>query len=300
MKDLTPDFINNGIKNAQNNTWSDRYTNVMPAVKFNGATITYSTSLKSVDITPFDEVVLTIVLKFLFVPVWLVKQWYGLGTGMVGSDNFVDSMIQDWIDIGIVWKEAEVTGEYLRPTYALFQMFQTPPYRYYNIPFNTLRHTICEEHMMFDVMTGGNIILKHEKVMPRISELGFEGNLGPGTNIISEEDFRNPELLTNTKKLLDAEHQINEGIKNGDAVTLELRDFRYFTLVQKIDSTGNPKKDLKFHIPDLIIPVPRKAGKPMSIAIEMELSNKKGAYTETMLRTSFLCIIPSTLISHGT
>ena len=52
MKDLTPDFINNGIKNAQNNTWSDRYTNVMPAVKFNGATITYSTSLKSVDITP--------------------------------------------------------------------------------------------------------------------------------------------------------------------------------------------------------------------------------------------------------
>ena len=106
-----------------------------------GTSILFTTHNREIARTPFDEVILTIVLKFLFVPVWLVKQWYGLGTSMVSSDNFVDSMIQDWIDIGIVWKEAEVTGEYLRPTYALFQMFQTPPYRYYNIPFNTLRHT---------------------------------------------------------------------------------------------------------------------------------------------------------------
>lgn len=283
MKPLLPESILSGTKHAQINTWGGRYNKTVPSITRNGSVITYSTSLVSVDISAFDEIVLTIIMKFLFVPVWLVKQFYQSEIKMVGNEDYVDEMVHKWIKLGIVWKESEVTGQYLRPTYALFQMFQQPPYRYCNIPFNTLRHTICEEKVMFDVMSGASEIIEKEKVMPRVSELGFEGKLS-GTNVIAEEDFRNPSLFGEYRKIMDVEYGVNEGMKRGSKVTPELQDFRYFNIVKKVDNTGNVKSDFKFHVPDLIIPVIRDKGKPMSIAIEIELSNKRVNYVESMER----------------
>jgi hypothetical protein len=283
MKSLGPEEILAGTRNARNNTWGSRYHRSIPSVRKNGAVITYSTSLVSVDLTAFDEVVLTVIMKFLFVPMWLVRRFYSYGFKLAGNEQEVDEMVDKWVQLGIVWKEAEVTGEYLRPTHALFQMFRQPPYRYCNIPFNTLRHSICEELVMFEVMAGYSEILDREPVMPRISELGFDGEI-PGTNIIGEEDFRNPKLFSQYNKIMQVEHDINEGIKNGERLTPELRDFSMFSLVKKVDNTGEVKKDFKFHIPDLIIPVIRDQGRSRSIAIEVELSNKKADYEEAMLR----------------
>ena len=283
MKELVAESILSGTRNAQKNTWGNRYSKAVPAVKRNGAVITYSTSLVSVDFTPFDEIILTIIMKFLFVPVWLVKQFYRYGFSMVGNEGSVDEMLDKWIQLGIVWKESEVTGHYIRPTHALFQMFGQKPYKYCNIPFNMLRHTISEELVMFEVMSGFSEIVKRESTMPRVSELGFEGRLD-GTNVISEEDFRNPSLYSQYNKIMQVEHDINDGMKNGAKVTPELLDFRNFSIVKKINNTGVVKSDFKFHIPDLVIPVVRQNGKPQSIAIEVELSNKKGNYEEACQR----------------
>ena len=283
MRDLTPESVLSGVKNAQRNTWGGRYGKATPSVKKEGEVITLSTSLASYGFTAFDEIVLTIVMKFLFVPIWLVKQWYATGLKMVGNESYVDDMLQKWVQLGIVWKESDVTGQYVRPTYALFQMFNEPPYKYCDIPFNMLRHTICEEQLMFEVMSGESVICKQEKVMPRVSELGFEGKMS-GTNVIAEEDFRKPFVQAEYRKVMDVEHQINAGMKDGLCVTEELKNFRYFSLVKKVDNTGEVKKDFKFHVPDLIIPVVRECGKPRSIAIEMEISNKKLDYVETMER----------------
>lgn len=283
MKELTPESILAGTKNAYINTWGNRYNKAIPAVKMNGASLTYSTSLVSVEFTPFDEIVLTIIMKFLFVPIWLIKKFYSYEFNMVGNDDYVDEMIDKWIQLGIVWKESEVTGHYLRPTHSLFQMFRQKPYKYCNIPFNTLRHTICEELVMFEVMAGISEINKNEVTMPRVSELGFSGNIS-GTNIISEPDFRNPNLYSEYNKIMQIEYEVNEGIKNQEKVTAELLDFRYFNIVKKINNTGVVKNDFKFHIPDLIIPVIRNNGKSQSIAIEIELSNKRIDYEEACKR----------------
>lgn len=292
LRDIDESFISSGIKTAQNNTWGNKYRNIIPNIQKEGAVIKLSYGNILVEINSFDEIILTIIMKFLFMPIWLIKQCYN-GFNIIQDDS-IDNKINSWIDIGLVWKESAVTGNYIRPTYSLFTLFGESPYTYTNIPFNTLTHTICEEKVMFDVMSGESNINSNEKdsLLPRVSELGFKEDIvfndfSLGTNIIAEEDFRNPKLYTEEgiKELNDTEYQINKGIKEKATITPELTDFRQFVLIKKIDNTGFVKKDYKFHVPDLIIPCLRKEGRPKSIAIEVELSNKRARnYEETMLR----------------
>lgn len=290
MSRLTNDFIQAGTRNAQENTWNNRYNSVIPSIKKDGNKIILSSAHETVELDSFDEIILTIIIKFLFAPVWLLKQFYN--TWMIAGLDDPEEKINSWVNIGLVWKEAAVTGQYVRPTYLLFKLFGQDPEKFYNIPFNTLTHTISEEQVMFEVMSGrgpiGEAILKREKVklLPRISELGFDEN-NNGTNIITECDFRNPALFKDEgiKELNDTEHKINEGMRNGETVTPELEKFNQFVLVKKINNTGTIKKDFVFHIADLIIPTIRNNGKPQSIAIEVELTNKRAVnYEETMKR----------------
>lgn len=284
LRDIELDQVRSGATTALKNTWGNRYHPVIPTVKHNGGSITYSTSLVSVDITPFDEITLYVISRFLFAPVWLVKRWYE-PVGMVGNEGYVDDMIRSWVRLGLVWMEQEVTGSYLRPTHALFQMFQQPPYHYCNIPFNMLTHTIAEEEIMHAVMSGRHPILDREPTMPRMSHLGFEGEMS-GTNVLAENDFRNPTLLKDPQAIDDAEVAIQNGILAGQRITKELQDFSWFVISKRVDRTGVVKRDFKFHIPDLVIPVPRDSqGHPRSVAIEVELTNKRAVnYEETMQR----------------
>ncbi len=289
MYDLGKDFILAGTANAQENTWKNRFNSVLPDFKKDGERIIMTRANDSVIIEPFDELVLTILIKFLFTPIWLIKQFYNKWT-ILGIEDDVNSKINSWVKLGLVWKESAVTGQYLRPTYALFKLFGIVPEKFYNIPFNTLTHTISEEKVFFDIISGYSDIIKIEnskgnKLLPKISELGFKDYI-EGTNCIGEPDFRNPYLYKQEGilELNNTENIINRAIKNGDMVTPELENFNQFTLVKKINNTGEIKKDFKFHIPDLIIPNLRKNGNPTSIAIEVELSNKRGGYVETMER----------------
>lgn len=283
MREIKADFILSGTLNAQENTWKSRYNATIPSIQMIDGKINLTAGSKCVTIDSFDEIPLTIILKFLFAPVWLIKQFYQ--TWMIAGIDDPEAKINDWVEIGLVWKEAAVTGQYVRPTYLLFKLFGESPERFYNIPFNTLTHTISEQKVMFELMSGSSPILKNQITLPRISELGFEG-IDTGTNVLTEPDFRNPQLFKEAGiiELSQTENSINEGMRNGATVTPELINFNQFTLVKKVNNTGTIKKDYLFHIPDLVIPVIRDNGKPQSIAVEIELSNKRYGYEETMRR----------------
>lgn len=285
---INTDFILSGTKIAQSNTWNNRYNNNIPNIEKEGEYIklTYSDIVEYVD--SFDEIVLTIVLKFLFCPVWLIKKFYSYSNTFLGNEDYAINKINNWIKLGMVWQEPSVTGIYIRPTYALFTLFGEEPYKYTNIPFNMLTHTICEEYIMFLVMTGNSQIVKENKniLLPRISELGFKNDTF-GTNILAEEDFRNPILYTQEgiDNIINTDKSINLAIKNKSQISDELTDFRQFVLCKKINNIGQVKKDYIFHVPDMIIPILRKEGLAQSIAIEIELTNKRAInYEETMKR----------------
>ena len=285
---LNSDFIMSGTKIAQANTWNNRYNNNIPNIEKEGENIklSYSDIVEYID--SFDEIVLTIILKFLFCPVWLIKKFYNYSNTMLGNDEYTIGKINNWVKLGMVWQEPSVTGLYIRPTYALFTLFGEEPYRYTNIPFNMLTHTICEEYIMFLIMTGNSKIVTDNKnvLLPRISELGFKDD-NFGTNIIAEEDFRNPILYTQEgiDQIIKTEKSIDDAIRNKKQISNELIDFRQFVLCKKIANTGQVKKDYIFHVPDLAIPTLRKDGLAQSIAIEVELTNKRSLnYEETMNR----------------
>lgn len=280
---MEEDFISAGTISARRNTWGT-YNRTMPSVSCNGSFITYSTSILSVNIGSFEEIVLHILLCFLFMPVWLLRKFFEYQYPMAGVEETVESTLKQWEDLGIVWVEHHVTGDHLRPTYALFQMFGQEPVKYNIIPTAVLTHLVSEQAIMFEVMTGINAI-NNERVHPRISELGIEGNLS-GTNIIAENEFRVPFSQNEYQTILEVERGINDAVKNGTPnLTEELKNFRWFPIVQKVNSTGTLKSDIKFHIPDLIVPVVRDGGKPLSIAVEVELSNKRVVgYEETLSR----------------
>ena len=275
-----------GTSNSSENTWNNRLNTNLVTFKKENNKIIFMPPGKSIELNAFDEIVLSIVLKFLFMPVWLVYNFYNMFEIIEEKEETYD-IIDEWIECGLVWKEPSVTGEYIRPTYALFELFDEDKRKYSNIPFNMLTHTIAEEQVMFELMTGINEICRKEITMPRVSELGL-GKSKIGTNVIGEEDFRNPMLYREEgiTTLNDVENKINKAARLGERITPELLDFSQFYLVKKVSNTGVIRKDYRFHIPDLCIPVFRKEnGKPQSIAVEIELTNKRiGGYEETLSR----------------
>jgi hypothetical protein len=294
MKSLTHDFISVGVANARENTWANRYRDVTPNIIKKDTEIELRTDETICSIDSFDEIVLTVILKFLFCPVWLVEQFYQAGKmdnslidGMnIAQDSVAREKIKQWKNVGLVWQEASVTGEYLRPTAGLFDLFGTPLESFSSIPFNTLTHTISEEAVFFDIAAGRSVINSREKCLPRISELGFKPDKS-GASVIGESDFRNPKLMTNEglNELSAVNHTINEGIKNKDLITPELENFRFFVIAKKVDNTGRIRADYIFHLPDLCIPAPRNNGYPQSVAVEVELTNKRIAgYESTLTR----------------
>lgn len=266
--------IFSGLLQVSENTWAKKFNHTSPIIEKKETIIELTVNNKTVTINSIDEIVLTIIMKYLFCPVWIVKQWYDKVS--LSTNINIDKKLDDWVDIGLVWKEGSVTGQYFRPTYLMFKLFGVDPVPYSTIPFNMLTHTISEQQCMFDIMSGNSPIISRERVMPRISELGFAPSK-TGTNALSEGDFRFPNMMKDSGiiELSEAENKIVEGIKNKQPVTQELKEFKYFVISRKIDNTGIVRKDYVFHIPDIVIPVVRDNGKPMSIAVEVELTNKR-------------------------
>ena len=274
-------------KKAELNTWH-YYRPTKPAIKKEEQFIILKNSELEIKISAFEEIILSIILDFLFCPTWLVCKWLKKHPQHLITTE--KEIIQSWINIGLVWNESSVTGNYLRPTSLLFSLFKNKEKmpKYKDIPFNQLTHTISEQQVMFEIMSGdinNNINKIFSKIyIKRNSPLGLTG-ITNGTNIINESKFNN--IISFQRKTIEEinniEYEINNGIKNKETITEEFKDFSKFIIIKKKDNTGEIKKDYDFHVPDLIIPLPRIQGSPRSIAIEVELSDKKlTRYIETL------------------
>ena len=260
------------------NTWQN-YNPVNPSI-IKKDTVIIKTEEQEVFISNFEEVVLYIIANFLFAPVWLVENWikkYKM------SLNTPKNTITSWVNTGLVWIEPSVTGLYLRPTNSLFKLFNMPIIKYRSIPYNQLSHTICEEQVTLEIMLGdkdNNINKVFSKIyLPRYSPLDLKNT--SGTNIINEFQF-NGLLYYKTKsnkEISDIERSLEEQINDKKAITDEFTNFSKFVIVKK----DTEKNNYLFHVPDLIIPIKRKDGRAQSIAIEVELSDKKiRRYTKTL------------------
>lgn len=267
-------------RNADLNTW-ERYHKVMPNIIKTDFNITLKTDMYEVKITSHEEVILHIIQCFQFCPIWLVEKF--LNENKLNSMEDPVNIIKSWINIGLVWIEGSVTGEYLRPTYFMYKLFGKEGKTFSSIPFNKLTHTISEQQVMYEVMSGiDNKLNKtfNKIFVPRYSELGI--NCQIGTNIIREEEFRSISVFmsSNIPEIEQSEYEIREEIRNGKKITPELRDFKKFLIIKKKDNKGSIKTDYDIHIPDLIIPLPRYIdkntgeSKALSIAIEVELTKK--------------------------
>lgn len=260
------------------NTWYN-YNSVDPIVT-KGDSISVKTEDYEVYLSNFEEVVLYIIANFLFSPTWLIKNWiekYKI------SANSSEDLIKLWINTGLVWMEPSVTGIYLRPTNFLFELFKQPIIKYRSIPYNQLSHTICEQQIMLEIMLGdkeNNINKAFSNIyMPRYSPLGLKS--ASGTNIITESQF-NGLLYYKTKseeEISDIERVLEEQINDNKEITDEFKNFSKFVIVKK----DTKKNEYVFHVPDLIVPLKRNKGRAQSIAIEVELSDKKvNRYIQTL------------------
>ena len=277
MKLKLKDVLNSSGKNAELNTWC-RYVKTDPVVTKEDSYIYLKTEDAEAYLGHVEEAVLSLVLDFTYVPAWIAEQWLQKSyVDLVGFDPV--EVIKSWVSVGLVWCEGSVTGEYLRPTNFLYSLFGREPEKYSNIPFNRLTHEICEQQVMFEVLTGSgdnpiNDVFK-DVLLPRYSPL----DIGPhetGTNVICERDFR-PVFAYQArdgKDIEEVEYSIKQEAKAGEAVTAELKDFTKFVVVKKKGNTGVVSQDYDLHIPDLIVPALRDKGKPRSVAIEIELSRK--------------------------
>ena len=280
-------FLDYSSEKVENNTWK-YYHRTMPNMEMHDDSILVKTAESEVVIQELEETIFSILMTFLYVPAWLVENWINSESssdGMMDEENPIIK-IKSWVQIGLVYIEPSPTGEYVRPTALLFTIFQKPMQKYMPIPFNTLTHNISEQQVMFEVMMGKNKINKDlQSVLLNKYSVLFEKEIGEGTNIISEKEFRSVEIYTSEEKLKAIESEIELQIQSGEIVTAEMEDFRKFNIVKKVGSTGNINKDYLTHVPDLIIPSLRNPdGTPNSVAVEIELTSKGLARTEGTLK----------------
>lgn len=278
-----------GLKISEKNTWKSRWLDVTPDIQQGPGVVELLIPGKKVQINSFDEITLTLLLNFEFIPLWLLEQWYDTDdngiVGIFGLDG--REKVKEWIEVGLVYVENDPRGLFVRPTNVLFKLFNEEARRYKPLPDNLLTHTVYEIGISHDLMIGDSPILEKIKYLPRESKLGF-GEYGFGTNILFEREFRYPGLFNGTgiKSFERIESEINQGIANKDQVTKEFEDTRYFSVIKKKYDTGVPKKDYVIHIPDMIVPMIRdENGMPQSTALEVELSVKSiKDYKETIWR----------------
>lgn len=288
MKELDDDFIKSGLLNSEDNTYSGRYSSAIPHFEKNGAVIRVQGNGSETLINTYDEITLYLLAKYLFLPLWLVEQWYeGNEDEIVGTEvQDGKGKVKNWVKLNLCWLESTPTGIYMRPTKALFTLFNMEMEKYSNIPTNTLTHTICEIGVAHDIMSGDHPLLKKFNHLPRQSMLGLPPQ-STAANIVCESDFRNPGMWTKDgiEEVIRVENSINMDMEAGKIVTEEFRQFKYFSVIKKVDDTGIPNRDYISHIPDIVIPIVRDNGKPQSIAIETELTSKgvKG-YEESIKR----------------
>lgn len=268
-----------GIKIAEKNTFKNRLNHgVVPNVERKDTEVVFKIEGKTVSVNSYDEITLYILAYFEFIPLWLVEYWYKdeinleIGSGLSTGKQH----IKDWSDVGIVYLENDPRGLHLRPTKALFNLFDILMPLHKPIPEALYNHTVGEMSVAHDLMNGDSPILDKIINPPRISHLGFEPN-NEGTTVVFEREFRYPGLHTKQGigPFMKVEEEIKQQMKLHERITRELSEPIYFGILNKHGNTGIQKEDYSLHIPDMIVPMLRdNEGNPQSTAIEVELSVK--------------------------
>ena len=253
------------------NTRQKRYNNI----RFSSEVVEGKLVLKSeegtLELSIFDEIVLQIICKFKFCPLWLAKQWYETQLSLINDDT---SMIRKMIDYGLVYEFPSAVSVFLMPTNRLASLLGVELGAFTNPPYNTLTHTISEEQVLFECLSGQANYLGDAPKVPFVSSLGL-GKLEEGCYTIPESDYsvRTKYFNDHIEEFNDQEAILASEMLQGKVITTPDLKQSKLTIHKKIDVD---KYDIK--VPDLAVLAPRKVvngiAMPQSIALEVELTCK--------------------------
>ena len=254
-------YDNSFLKNMQ------FYRQNLPSINKKDGIINLSTTNNTIKIGEIEEPIFLIIAEYTFMPIWLVEKF--ISNNPVKED--IKKVIKSWLDIDIIWIDKNIAGEFIRPTYLLYEFLNKKNNRFTQIPFNMLTKYIVEQNIIFETMLGINNpinkTLKH-LFLKKYSPFGLEKT--KGTNIIYNSQIVSPKALkiSGYENIENINRLVIENDKQGRSY--EFKDFRAWTIIKKENDLKDINKDFKLHSPDLIIPSTNKN----SIAIEIELANR--------------------------
>lgn len=268
---LDKESIFDGSRVSLINTRQKRYNNIRFTSELVGNEYILTSEQGKLSLTIKDEIVLYIIVKFRFCPVWLARQWYEEDLSFIG-DNTVQSKLRSFIDFGLIYEFPSTVSIFLMPTDRLASLFNVSLGSFNNPPYNTLTHTISEEQVMYDCLSGKASYLKDISCVPYVSNLGLGTS---GAMCIPESDYsvRIGYFRRNIEEFNDQEARLGQEILEGKKITtVDFKESK-LTIHKKIDQY---EYDIK--VPDLSVLAPRHIVEdiayPSSVALEVELTCK--------------------------
>lgn len=271
---IKPDTIFNDAKISLINTRKERFNIVSFTPEKKDGQFCLKANGETLALNINDEIILSIIVKYKFCPKWLVEQWYSSLAGnnvLLGSEE--ESKIKSFISFGLLYELPSAVAVFLMPTESLANLFGTKLGKFISPPYNTLSHTISEQQVLFECLTGCARYVQDTKCIPYVSQWGLGTS---GVMCIPECDYsvRNSYFYKHIEEFNDQEAVLAQEILEGKVITTP--DFREskLTIHKKLDQY---KYELK--IPDLSVLAPRVKNEdgiaiPRSIALEVELTCK--------------------------
>lgn len=258
-------------------TRQKRYNNVRFSSELKDGNYVLTSEEGKLSLTIIDEIVLYIICKYRFCPVWLARQWYeSVNNGVTLGEDITTSKLRSFIDFGLIYEFPSAVSVFLMPTDRLATIFNVKLGAFTDPPYNTLTHTISEEQVMWEFMSGQNKLLNELPHFPFPSNLGM-GKYEKGALIIPEMDYsvKNSYFKKNIDEFNDSEAKLAQEIVEGTIITSVDIQEGNLMIHKKI---GPDEYDVK--TPDLVLLAPRKLDEdgialPQSTALEVELTNKR-------------------------
>lgn len=255
-------YNNSSLKNMQ------FYRQNLPNISKKDGLIKISTKEEFIIVGDIEESIFLILIEYTFIPVWLLDQM--LSNNIVNKD--LKDTINSWLNIGIIWIDRNIAGEFVRPTYLLYEILNQKNNKFVKIPFNMLTKYITEQNIVFETLVGlDNCINNTLKsvFIEKHSPFGLDVKSN-GTNIVYNNQLTTPKaLILSGYENIDNIHKLT--LKSyKDKTSYEFKDFRAWTVIKKVGDFKNINKDFKLHLPNLVIPSINKN----NIAIEIELANR--------------------------
>lgn len=270
MPKISKEEILFNIQNSILSTREERYKQVDFTIHKEENRCILQSGPAQLELSINDEIILYILFIYGYMPLFLAKQFLKTGS-FIGQEK---SKLIQYRDFGLIYEYPTPVGIFLMPTDKLAILFGKNLGDFVSPNYNLLTHSVSEEKIMYECMTGTAEYLKDIPHIPYISQLGL-GKNSDGTSIISEEQYSVSRgfFYKNLEKYNEDESKLREEIKAGKQITTpDLKEQNLIIYKKK----SADKYDYK--LPDLAILAPRKIingiAFPQSTAIEVELTGK--------------------------